>query len=132
MDTVSSWFKENDAFYRSQALRPVSAKAQVLWHYLMYRANGAFWQFPLRLSEHELSGGTQLSLSSVKRARGELALAGYLCYEPGDRGHAAAYRLKSCVNPGQDMRGRGPAHCLPPQQLHGLSYEEVAAACGRL
>ena len=58
MDTLGGWLSEIRYFYKRQVSQPLSPCAQALWHYLMWRANGVFWQFPLRLSVPELAGGT--------------------------------------------------------------------------
>lgn len=65
----------------------------------LYRANAAYWQFPLHLQLNELAGALRLSRSSVQRARAELAEQGYLLYEqePGNR--SVKYYLISNVRP---------------------------------
>lgn len=104
MDTVGGWLSEIRFFYRRQSLRPLSANGQVLWHYLMYRANEAFWQWPVRLSLMELAGGTRLPPTAVKRARRELVEAGYVLHEEGRGRQPAGYVMLSCVQPGRPMQ----------------------------
>lgn len=120
-DSAMGFITEFRFFHRLQPVRPVSAHAQALWHYLFYRANGAFWQFPLQLQLNELAGALRLSRSAVQRARGELCDAGYLLYEhdPGTR--TVKYYLISNVHP----------HMLvtPEDMLAGTkSYRSLAAS----
>lgn len=98
-EAMTGFITEFRFFHQMQPVRPVSAHAQALWHYLFYRANAAFWQFPLQLQLNEMAGALRLSRSSVQRAREELCGAGYLLYEhdPGKR--TVKYYLVSNVRP---------------------------------
>ena len=69
MDTLGGWLSEIRFFYMRQLSVPLSPHGQALWHWLMWRANTVFWQFPLRLSMPEIAGGTKMSEPMVKRAR---------------------------------------------------------------
>ena len=98
------WITEIKYFYTSQSCRPVSAEAQALWHYLMYRANAAFWQMPLVLQSAEIEGAVKLSESSFKRARKVLEENGYLMVEAQGGRRQSHYYLLSCVSPGKVLQ----------------------------
>lgn len=55
-ETMTGFITEFRFFHQMQPVRPVSACAQALWHYLFYRANAAFWQFPLKIQANEIAG----------------------------------------------------------------------------
>lgn len=82
----------------------MSAEAQALWHYLMYRANAAFWQMPLVLQSAEIEGAVKLSESSFKRARKVLEENGYLIVEAQGGRRQSHYYLLSCVSPGKVLQ----------------------------
>lgn len=107
MDTLGGWLSEIRYFYKRQVSQPLSPCAQALWHYLMWRANGVFWQFPLRLSVPELAGGTRMSVSMVKKARAELIAGGYLVHEAYGGRSPGGYWLMSCVCPGKALAAKG-------------------------
>lgn len=98
-EATTGFITEFRFFHQMQPVRPVSARAQALWHYLFYRANAAFWQFPLQIQLNEMAGALRLSRSAVIRSREELRDSGYLLYEhdPGKR--AIKYYLVSNVRP---------------------------------
>lgn len=98
-EAMTGFITEFRYFHQMMPVRPLSASAQALWQYLFYRANAAYWQFPLHLQLNELAGALRLSRSSVQRARAELAEQGYLLYkqEPGSR--SVKYYLISNVRP---------------------------------
>ena len=101
MDTLGGWLNEIRYFYKRQVTVPLSPQGQALWHWLMWRANCVFWQFPLQLSVPEIAGGTKMSESMVKKARAELTAGGYLLHEAFGGNKPAGYWLMSCIKPGQ-------------------------------
>jgi len=103
------WIAEIKYFYMRQSLSPLSAEAQALWHYLMYRANAAFWQMPLILQTAEIAGAVKLSESSFKRARKALEEGGYLIVEAQGGRRQSHYYLMSCFTPGKVLE---PARIL--------------------
>lgn len=105
MDTVGGWIGEERYFYINLVLRPLSPNAQALWHYLMYRANGAFWQFPIYLRTAEIIGAVGLSRSSFIRARQELLDSEYICCSE-KRGKPTGYALMSNIRYGCLMQPR--------------------------
>ena len=107
MDTLGGWLNEIRFFYKRQVMLPLSPHAQALWHYLMWRANNVFWQFPLRLSLAEIAGGTKMSASMVKRARGELTKGGYILHEAFGGNKPAGYWVLSCIKPGMLLAPKG-------------------------
>ncbi|MBQ7498573.1 MAG: hypothetical protein IJU00_12215 [Selenomonas sp.] len=106
MDSLGGWISEIRGFYMLQMKTPVSAGAQALWHYLMYRANAAWWVMPLVLRSDELMGAVKLTRSSFKRAREELVAAGFLLVEPQGGRQPSRYFLTSCVRPGSFVQPR--------------------------
>lgn len=98
-EMMTGFITEFRFFHQMQPVRPVSAYAQALWHYLFYRANAAFWQFPLQIQANEIAGALRISRSAVMRSRDELRDSGYLLYEhdPGTR--TVKYYLVSNVRP---------------------------------
>ncbi len=113
METAGGWITEIRYFYIRQTMDPLSAHAQALWHYLMYRANNTFWKFPLVLRATELSGALNMSVSSVKKARAELVNGGYLLHERQTGNRAAQYYLLSNVTPGKLVAPLKPLKVLP-------------------
>lgn len=81
VDPVTGIITEFRYFYQMMPVRPLSAHAQAFWFFLLYRANAAFWQFPLQIQLNEIAGALRLSRSSVQRARDELVKQGYVLYE---------------------------------------------------
>ena len=107
MDTAGGWLNEIRYFYKRQVTEPLSPNGQALWHWLMWRANNVFWQFPLRISVPEISGGTKMSETAVKRARAELVKGGYLVHEAYGGNRAGGYWLMSCLSPGKALAAKG-------------------------
>lgn len=103
MDTLGGWLSEIRFFYKRQVSVPLSPHGQALWHWLMWRANTVFWQFPLRLSLREIAGGTKMSEPMVKRARAELVKGGFLLHEAFGGNKPAGYWILSCIRPGEVM-----------------------------
>ena len=103
MDSLGGWLNEIRYFYMRQLSVPLSPHGQALWHWLMWRANTVFWQFPLRLSVPEIAGGTKMSESMVKKARAELVAGGYLLHEAFGGSRPAGYWILSCIKPGAVM-----------------------------
>ena len=66
MDSLGGWLSEIRFFYMRQLAFPLSPHGQALWHWLMWRANTVYWQFPLRLSVPEIAGGTRMSQAMVR------------------------------------------------------------------
>lgn len=93
-----NWVHEYRFFFQNLTVRPLSAIAQALWHYLMMRANNAFWQFPLMLRTNEIAGAIGTSPASVKRARLELQEHRYICFF-SHGSSAAEYYIFSNVEP---------------------------------
>lgn len=100
MRKFSGWISEITYFYRQQMMRPLSPKAQALWHYLMNRANEVYWNFPMLLSLPEIAAGCHMSDSAAKRARRELIDKYYLACEPQGGSRPSAYTLLSNLRPG--------------------------------
>ncbi|MFV0635874.1 helix-turn-helix domain-containing protein [Mitsuokella sp. WILCCON 0060] len=99
IEPVTGIIAEFRHFYQMMPVRPLSARAQAFWMFLLYRANAAYWQFPLQIQLNEIAGALRLSRSSVQRARDELTRQGYLLYET-DPGHRTVkYYLISNVRP---------------------------------
>ena len=98
-EAMTGFITEFRYFHQMMPVRPLSASAQALWQYLFYRANAAYWQFPLHLQLNELAGALRLSRSSVQRARAELAEQGYLLYEQEPGSRSVKYYLISNVRP---------------------------------
>lgn len=98
-EAMTGFITEFRYFHQMMPVRPLSASAQALWQYLFYRANAAYWQFPLHLQLNELAGALRLSRSSVQRARAELAQQGYLLYEQEPGSRSVKYYLISNVRP---------------------------------
>ena len=105
MDTVGGWIGEVRYFYTNLILRPLSPNAQALWNYLMYRANGAFWQMPIYLRSAEIIGAVGLSRSGFLRARQELLDNEYICCSER-RGKPTGYALMSNIRSGCLMQPR--------------------------
>ena len=103
MDSLGGWLNEIRYFYMRQLTVPLSPHGQALWHWLMWRANTVFWQFPLRLSVPEIAGGTKMSEPMVKRARKELVAGGYLLHEAFGGSRPAGYWILSCIKLGEVM-----------------------------
>lgn len=91
-------------FYALQVKSPVSANAQALWNYLMYRANAAWWCMPLIIRNDELQGALGLKLSALKRARGELVDGKFLVIESQGGNKPSHYYLMSCIRPGEALQ----------------------------
>lgn len=120
-EAMTGFITEFRYFHQMMPVRPLSASAQALWHYLFYRANAAFWQFPLYLQLNEMAGALRLSRSSVQRAREELVQQGYLIYEQEPGSRSVKYYLISNVRPHMLM--------TPEEMLAGTkSYQSFAAA----
>lgn len=100
----SGWMSEIRYFYATQTERPLSAHAQAVWHYLMYRANGVWWRLPLVLRTGELAGALKMSVSAVKKARKELVDGKYILHESQSGNKAACYYLLSMVRQGELIR----------------------------
>ncbi|WP_143555527.1 helix-turn-helix domain-containing protein [Selenomonas ruminantium] len=109
MDALGGWLSEIRFFYKRQVSAPLSPQAQALWHWLMWRANGVYWQFPLRLSVPEIAGGTKMSESMVKKARAELTEAGYILHEAFGGNKPAGYWMLSCIRPGAVLSPKAQA-----------------------
>ena len=113
-EAMTGFITEFRYFHQMMPVRPLSASAQALWQYLFYRANAAYWQFPLHLQLNELAGALRISRSSVQRARAELAEQ-----EPGSR--SVKYYLISNVRPHMLM--------MPEEMLAGSkSYQAFHVA----
>lgn len=128
MDTLGGWLNEIRFFYKRQVMLPLSPHAQALWHYLMWRANCVFWQFPLRLSLYELSGGTKMSTSMVKRARAELMDGGYILHEAFGGNKPAGYWILSCIKPGKLLAPKG--NLQDPKAIGAYRKKKEAEAGG--
>jgi len=73
----------------------LSASAQLMWHYLMYRANENWWHYPLCLNVPEIAFAIKMSIASVKRAREELTQKGFIRWESSGGSRAAKYYILS-------------------------------------
>lgn len=92
-----NWLKEINAFYAQQLRQPLSPKAVVVYHYLMYCASKCFWSWPLEMRLDALSGACNISRSAAKLARDELKNAGILHIDPGVGSRSAKYTIMSCI-----------------------------------
>lgn len=99
VDPVTGIITEFRYFYQMMPVRPLSAHAQAFWFFLLYRANAAFWQFPLQIQLNEIAGALRLSRSSVQRARDELVKQGHVLYEHDAGSRTVRYYLISNVRP---------------------------------
>mgnify|MGYP007070349378 CR=1 FL=1 len=116
MDTVGGWMSEIRGFYGLQSTTPVSASAQALWNYLMYRANAAWWAMPLIIRNAELEGALGLRPWAFKEARRELVEAKFLLVEAQGGSRPSKYFLLSCLRPGAVM--------APSMSFKGLGKKE--------
>lgn len=107
---------EIKGFYSLQSTHPVSAYAQALWNYLMYRANAAWWVMPLVIRNEELQGALGMKPWIFKAARKELIEGKYLLLEAQGGCRPSRYFLLSCVRPGTVIR--------PSLTLKGLDKKE--------
>ena len=99
IEPVTGIISEFRHFYQMMPVRPLSARAQAFWMFLLYRANAAYWQFPLQIQLNEIAGALHLSRSSTQRARDELVRQGYLLYEADPSHRTVKYYLISNVGP---------------------------------
>lgn len=106
---------EIKGFYALQARYPVSAGAQALWNYLMYRANSVWWAMPLLVRNDEIQGALNMKPWAFKRARRELVEGRYLMLEHEGGCRPSRYYLLSCVRPGAVVR--------PSYTLKGIEKE---------
>lgn len=123
MSKHGGWIPETVYFYKQQTMRPLSTKAQALWHYLMYRANNVHWTFPIILRLGEIAAACDFSIASAQRAREELAKNYYLVYESRGGSRSAAYTVLSNIYPGQAVQAGDP-----PKEELGLEKFNPAAA----
>ena len=93
-----NWILELRGFFQRQINYPLSPHAQAMWQYLMYRANSAWWKFPLVLHLSELSGALNMSITTVKKAREELVSGRYILHESQRGNRAACYYILSMVS----------------------------------
>lgn len=95
---------------------------RLLWAYLMYRGNEAFWHFPIRLSLLELAGATKMSVTMVKRAGRELEDYGYIRHQSFGGNKPAGYYILSNINIGQKL--------APQTDKSATAAQSVPAAKG--
>lgn len=70
-EAMTGFITEFRFFHQMQPVRPVSACAQALWHYLFYRANAAFWQIsPEDPGQRNCRGAADLAVGVHALARG--------------------------------------------------------------
>ena len=100
MKKFSGWIYEIRYFYLQQMMRPLTPKAQAVWHYIMNCANEVYWNFPILLSLPKIAADCHMSESSAKRARQELIDKYYLVCEPQGGSRPSAYTLLSNLRPG--------------------------------
>ncbi|MCR5175702.1 MAG: helix-turn-helix domain-containing protein [Anaerovibrio sp.] len=91
----SGWLMEILHFHMFNTSERLSASAQLLWHYLMYRANQNWWHYPLCLNLPEIAYAINISISSIKNARHELAQRGFIRWESQGGNKAAKYYVMS-------------------------------------
>ena len=75
---ANGWVMEICQFYIAHNCDRISVYAQAMWHYLMYRANENWWNYPLCLNIPEIAYATKMSISNVKRSRDELTQKGFI------------------------------------------------------
>lgn len=92
-------------FYIAHNCDRISANAQAMWHYLMYRANQNWWHYPLCLNVPEIAYAIKISNTSVKKARAELAQKGFIYWESQGGNKAAKYYIIS--HTGAPYAGQG-------------------------
>ena len=92
------WLREIKQFYIAHNSDRISANAQALWHYLMYKANENWWNYPLCLYIPEIAFALKISQTAVKRAREELAAKGYITWESPGGNKSARYYVLSRTN----------------------------------
>ena len=73
----------------------LSSSAQLMWHYLMYRANQNWWHYPICLNIPEIAYATNFSATSIKNARKELAQRGLISWESSGGNKGAKYYVMS-------------------------------------
>ena len=129
VDPVTGIITEFRYFYQMMPVRPLSAHAQAFWFFLLYRANAAFWQFPLQIQLNEIAGALRLSRSSVQRARDELVKQGYVLYEHDAGSRTVRYYLISNVRPhslmtAENMLAGRPLPLFSVKQISPFSSSE--------
>lgn len=82
-------------FYIAHNCDRISANAQAIWHFFMYKANENWWHYPLYLHIPEIAYATKMSPTSVKRARDELTKKGYIRWQSTGGSGAAQYYILS-------------------------------------
>lgn len=100
MTGQAGWMQEMRYFYINLATRRLSPYEQVIWFYLMHRANNAFWKFPLVFSTNEIAGAIGISPSTFRRVREQLVEHRCIYYEQREGEKTARYYIFSQVNPG--------------------------------
>lgn len=78
-------------YWRRMERDPLTPKAQSMYQYLLYRANLAFWEFPVRVRMTAIEDACHISRTAAKEARGELTDRGLIFWEPGGGNAAARY-----------------------------------------
>lgn len=68
-------------FYSRQLTQRLSARAQALWHYLIFCVNQARWRQPLEVRRELLQGALSMSKRQFYAARDELTAGGYIDVE---------------------------------------------------
>lgn len=100
----SGWVPEIVQFYIAHNSDRISANAQAMWHYLMYKANENWWHYPINLNIPEIAYATKMSPTNVKRCRDELAKKGYIHWVSPGGSRAAQYYILSRT--GSDYAGQ--------------------------
>lgn len=85
--------KQMNAFYKLLSSNPLSANAQCLYNYLVYKNNELAWAEEFTISNMIVCGFTSLSRQALDRARNELVQKGYIKYKKGVSNQAGKYSI---------------------------------------
>ena len=82
-----------NAFYRNLPNNSLSSNAQCLYWYLLFKNNELGWIKEFSVANSIVSGYTELSISSLQRARNELIQKGYINYKKGKSNKTGMYSI---------------------------------------
>ena len=115
----SGWLMEILHFHMFNTSERLSASAQLMWHYLMYRANQNWWQYPICLNIPEIAYATNFSATSIKNARKELTDKGLITWESSGGNKGAKYYVNSLTESkyaGQSKENNKNQVIKPPEK----------------
>ncbi|WP_182199341.1 DnaD domain-containing protein [Paraliobacillus salinarum] len=93
-----NYIKELNAFKEWMFFHEISPNAVLLWHTLMVLNNTARWMEKFNVSNSIIGNISGLSSQRIAEARKVLVENELIHYEPGVKGKAASYRMKSLVS----------------------------------